>query len=319
MKSHVKILIAFLLNLFFSIFEFIGGIITGSVSIASDAVHDLGDAIGIGTSFFLERKSKKRPDEKHSYGYARYSVLGSVITTGILIVGSIIVVYNAVIKILNPTIINYDGMIIFAVIGVAVNFLAAFFTHEKESLNQKAVNLHMLEDVLGWIIVLVGAVVMKFTDFALLDPILSIGVAIFIFINAISTLKEAIDVFLEKTPKNICVKEIIHHLSEIEGVINVHHIHVWSMDGQNNFATLHVVANGDTAILKHLIKEELIEHGITHSTIEFESENEVCKDLECNPIATSTHCHHHHHHHSHKHEHCNHNHEHNHKEHDHHC
>ena len=310
MKSHIKILIAFLLNFCFSIFEFIGGILTGSVSIASDAVHDLGDAIGIGTSFFLERKSKKRPDDKYTYGYLRYSVLGSVITTAILIIGSVAVVYNAVLKIINPTIINYNGMIIFAVVGVVVNFLAAFFTHEKDSLNQKAVNLHMLEDVLGWIIVLIGAIIMKFTDFALLDPILSIGVAIFIFINAISTLKEAIDVFLEKTPNGVCVKELIHHISEIEGVINVHHLHVWSMDGQNNFATLHVVAKGDTAKLKHLIKEELIEHNVSHSTIEFESEDEECKDLECNPIATSTHCHHHHHH-GHKHEHSHH--------HEHHC
>ncbi len=304
MKSHIKILIAFLLNLFFSIFEFIGGIITGSVSIASDAVHDLGDAIGIGTSFFLERKSKNRPDDKHSYGYARYSVLGGVITTSILIVGSVVVIYNAVMKIINPTSINYDGMIIFAVVGVVVNFLAAFFTHEKETLNQKAVNLHMLEDVLGWIIVLIGAIVMKFTNFALLDPILSIALAIFIFINAVSTLKEAFDVFLEKTPKNIDLNEIKKHLLHIDGVIDVHHIHVWSMDGENNFATMHIVANGDTAKLKKEIKEELSEHSIPHSTIEFELENEVCEEKECLGAPLSSPCHHHHHgHHHYGHEH----------------
>ena len=310
MKTQIRILIAFLLNLFFSIFEFIGGILTGSVSIASDAIHDLGDAISIGISFFLERKSKKRPDKSHTYGYGRYSVVGSVITTAILIIGSVLVIYNAVIKIINPTTINYDGMIIFAIVGTAVNFLGALFTHGKGSLNQKAVNLHMLEDVFGWIIVLIGAIVMKFTNFALLDPILSILLAVFIFINAVKTLKEAFDIFLEKTPKDIDLNEIKEHLLKIDGVKGVHHIHVWSMDGENNFATMHIVASGDTALIKKQIKEELTEHSIPHSTIEFEKEDEVCEEKECDIKAPTSHGHHHHHHHGHHHGH---GHEHNHK------
>ena len=319
MKSHVKILFAFLLNLFFSIFEFIGGILTGSVSIASDAVHDLGDALSIGISFFLERKSKKRPDSKHTYGYARYSALGSVITTVILITGSVFVIYNAILKILSPTTINYDGMIIFAIVGTVVNFFAALFTHGKGSLNQKAVNLHMLEDVLGWLIVLIGALVMKFTNFALLDPILSIALAIFIFINAFSTLKQAFDIFLEKAPKSINVEEIKKHLLAIENVIDVHHIHIWSMDGENAFATLHVVAKENSATLKKKIKNELLEHGVIHSTIEFESEDETCEEKECEIKPIEAGCHHHHHghghgHHSHNHSHnhcsCSHKHEH---------
>ena len=167
MKSEKKILIAFILNSTFSIFEFFGGLFTGSVAILSDAVHDIGDAVSIGLSYFLEKKSRKEPDEVYTYGYARFSVLGSLITTLILVTGSIFVIINAIRKFLNPSQINYDGMIAFALIGVAVNFLAAYFTHGGKSLNQKAVNLHMLEDVLGWIVVLVGAIIMKITDFAL--------------------------------------------------------------------------------------------------------------------------------------------------------
>ncbi len=309
MKTHIKIFVAFILNFFFSIFEFVGGILTGSVSIASDAIHDFGDALSIGISFFLERKSKKHADKTHTYGYARYSVVGSVITTAILIIGSVIVIYNAVLKIINPTTIHYDGMIIFAIVGTAVNFIAALFTHGKGSLNQKAVNLHMLEDVFGWIIVLIGAVVMKFTNFALLDPILSILLALFIFVNAVKTLKEAFDIFLEKTPKDIDLNEIKEHLLHIDGVIDVHHIHVWSMDGENNFATMHIVANGDTAKLKKEIKEELAEHSIPHSTIEFEKEYETCEEKECNIKMVEASCHHHHHghlHHGHNHKHCEH-------------
>ena len=167
MKTERNIFIAFLLNLSFSVFEFIGGIITGSVAIMSDAVHDIGDAASIGISFFLEKKSKGKPDEKYTYGYARYSVVGGLITTLILLLGSVMVIYNAVNRIIEPTEIDYTGMIIFAVVGVCVNFCAAIFTREGGSLNQKAVNLHMLEDVLGWLVVLMGAIVMKFTDFAL--------------------------------------------------------------------------------------------------------------------------------------------------------
>ena len=144
MKTERNILIAFILNFAFSIFEFVGGFFTGSVAIVSDAVHDIGDAASIGISYFLEKKSKKKPDEHYTYGYARYSVIGSVITTLILLVGSVLVVYNAILRIIDPTPINYNGMIIFAVIGAAVNFMAAFFTREGDSLNQKAVNLHML-------------------------------------------------------------------------------------------------------------------------------------------------------------------------------
>ena len=189
MKTEKNILIAFILNLGFSIFEFFGGIFTGSVAIVSDAVHDIGDAASIGTSYILEKKSKKQPDAEYTYGYARYSVMGSVITTLILLVGSAAVIWGAVGRMINPVEINYNGMIIFAIIGVIVNLGAAFVTREGDSLNQKAVNLHMLEDVLGWIVVLVGAIVMKFSDFVIIDPILSIGAAVFILINAIKNLK----------------------------------------------------------------------------------------------------------------------------------
>ena len=298
MKTQRNILIAFLLNFSFSIFELFGGIFTGSVAILSDAVHDVGDAASIGVSYFLEKKSKKQPDESYTYGYARYSVIGSVITTLILLVGSALVVYNAVQRILVPVEIDYNGMILFAVVGVAVNFLAALFTREGDSLNQKAVNLHMLEDVLGWLVVLIGAVVMRFTDFALLDPALSIAVAVFIFVNAIKGLKEALDIFLEKTPHGVDVHEIEHHVCEIEGVLGVHHIHVWTMDGQSNYATMHVVAKGDTHKIKHAIREELVEHGVGHVTLELECEGEHCHEEHCH-VEINTHAGHHHHHHHH--------------------
>ncbi len=296
MKSDKNILIAFLLNLAFSVFEFFGGVYTGSVAILSDAVHDLGDAAGIGLSYFLERKSKKDPDQAHSYGYGRYSVLGGAITSLILLAGSLMVLYNAVLRILNPTEIRYNGMILFAVIGVAVNLCAAFFTRGGHSLNQKAVNLHMLEDVLGWIVVLVGALVMKLTDFVLIDPILSIAVALFILCHAAGNLKEVMDLFLEKTPRGIDPQEIAEHLSHIEGILDVHHIHIWSLDGHNHCATLHIVTDADPHTIKDPVRQELRDHGIPHATLELESSTDRCHHTHCHIEAHSSTCHHHHHH-----------------------
>ena len=295
MKTEKNILIAFVLNLAFSIFEFIGGIFTGSVAIISDAVHDIGDATSIGVAFFLEKKSKKQPDEKYTYGYARYSVIGSAITTLILLLGSIMVIYNAVLRIITPTEINYNGMIIFAVIGIIVNLCAAFLTCEGDSLNQKAVNLHMLEDVLGWVVVLVGAIVMRFTDIFIIDPLMSIGVAVFILVNAIKNLCEVLEIFLEKTPRNINISELKEHICVIDGVLGVHHVHVWSIDGHNNYATMHVVANGDFHYIKEKVCEELREQGIGHVTVELEIDGERCREERCRVEYNSSSSHHHHH------------------------
>ncbi len=297
MKIENKILLAFLLNLSFSIFEFVGGTITGSVAIMSDAVHDLGDSISIGVSYFLEKVSKKSPDERYTYGYVRYSVLGSIITTVILLSGSIIVIYKAILRLINPIEINYNGMIVFALVGITVNFLASVFTHGGHSLNQKAVNLHMLEDVLGWAVVLVGAIVMRFTNISFLDPILSIAVSLFILINAIKGIKSMLDIFLEKTPKGIDVLNLREHLMEIDGVIGVHHLHIWSVDGYNHRATLHIVTDSDSSKVKILVKKEMKEHGIGHTTVECELPNESCDEKECLPLDCSEHSHSHHHHH----------------------
>ena len=299
MKTEKSILIAFVLNLVFSVFEFLGGIFTGSVAIVSDAIHDIGDAASIGASFFLEKKSKRQPDKTYTYGYARYSVLGSLLTTLILLVGSLLVIYHAVLRMIDPVEIRYDAMIVFAIFGVAVNLAAALFTRHGHSLNQKAVNLHMLEDVLGWIVVLIGAVVMRFTDLYIIDPLMSLGVAIFILIHAIRNLKEILSLFLERIPESVDVDEIKAHVLQIDGVKDVHHIHAWSMDGQNHYATMHVVICGESHTVKEQVREELREHGIGHVTIETEAEGEHCHEMECTVESHSSCGHHHHHHHHH--------------------
>ena len=295
-STEKNILIAFVLNLVFSLIEIAGGLFTNSVAILSDAIHDFGDAFSIGVSCFLERKSKKKPDETYTYGYLRYSVLGAFITTIILTIGSIVVLTGAIFRIIHPVSLHYEGMILLAILGIVINFLAAYKTREGDSLNQKAVNLHMLEDVLNWVVVFIGAIVMKFTDITYIDSIMSIGIALFLLKQALENLKNILNLFLAKVTSNLHVDEIKKELLKIPKVENVHHIHVWSMDGVHHYATMHVVVSGKYDFeLKNTIKDKLKEMGIMHSTLEMENREEECTESEC-VVAPVNISHHHHHH-----------------------
>ena len=297
MKTEKNILIAFILNFAFSIFECIGGIFTGSVAIVSDAIHDFGDAAGIGISYFLEKKSKRKPNDVFTYGYARYSTVGSLFVTSILIFNSIIVIYNSVMRIINPTKIDYDGMILISVIGICINFIATYFTHGGESLNQKAVNLHMIEDVLGWIIVLIGAIAMRFTNIPVIDPVMSVCVATFILFNTSKTLKEALNIFLEKAPTNLSSERIKKEILSITGVFDVFHIHVWSLDGEINCATMHIITDYNPSKIKEHIREKLHYLGIEHVTLELETNSEETYETKCSITSDKQHSHHRHCHH----------------------
>lgn len=270
MKIERNILIAFLLNLGFSVFEFFGGLFTGSVAILSDAVHDLGDAVGIGVSWFLERKSHHPPDETYPCGYTRFSVLGSVSTCGILLLGSVGVTVSALERLTNPVPIRYEGMMLFAVVGVAVNLAAALVTRRGDSLNQKAVNLHMLEDVLTWVVVLAGAAVMKLTEWTVLDPLVSIGVAVYIFVRAAGHLQAVLDIFLEKTPADCSVSSVRAHITAVEGVREVRRLCIRSVDGYTHAAELCIVTDNDPIPIKDAVRHQLAAWNITRITIETE-------------------------------------------------
>lgn len=294
MKSHNNILIAFLLNIFFSIIEFFGGLLTNSISIISDSIHDFGDALSIGISYILEKVSKKKPDNIYTFGYMRYSILGAIITNTILIVGSIFVIINGIRRIFNPVTINYDGMFIIAILGVIINFLAAYFTKDSHNHNEKSINLHMLEDVFSWVIVLVGSIIIKYTKFYIIDSILSIGLAIFIFISTINNYKEILDIFLEKIPNNINIEKLKEYILKIDKVIDIHHIHIWTIDGINNYLTMHVVTDSKDLIkLKKEIKSILKEKNISHVTLEIEDKLDNCDDTDC-IIEKQKYNHHHH-------------------------
>ena len=282
MKTEKNILIAFLLNMAFSIFELVGGIFTNSVAIISDAIHDFGDTISIGISYILEKLSKRKPDNVYTFGYMRYSILGAIITNTILIIGSIFIIINGTKRIFNPIVVNYDGMLLLSIFGIIVNILAFYFTKDSHNHNEKSVNLHMLEDVFSWIIVLIGSIFIKYTNIYIIDSILSICLAIFILSSTIKNYKEILDIFLEKIPNNINIEELKKYILKIDRVIDIHHIHIWTIDGMNNYLTMHVVTDSkDINKLKKEIKDKLKEKNISHVTLEIEDEIDNCDDTNC--------------------------------------
>lgn len=280
-KTQKNIFIAFLLNALFALIELIGGLLVGSAAILSDSIHDFGDAISILLSYVLEKKSIKHANEYYTYGYARYSVLGSLFTVIVLIVGSILAIANSISRLFNPTQINYNGMILLAIVGVCVNTIAMFITSKGKSLNQKSVNLHMLEDVLGWASVLFGAIIMKFTNISIIDPLLSLCVSSFIILNACKHLKSIISVLLEKS--NISADDVKQQLQTVDGVVSIHHLHIWALDEEINCATVHIVAKANQKELKSRIRKLLQDQfNISHATIELEAMWEICDNKECN-------------------------------------
>lgn len=284
--SSKNILTAFVLNLLFAIVELIGGLITNSVAILSDAIHDFGDSLSLGVTYFLQKKSKKRGDDKYTYGYRRFSLLGSIFISVVLLFGSMVMIKESAYRLFNPQETNASGMILLSVLGIIVNGAAVLRLKRGNSHNEKAVTLHMMEDVLGWGAVFIGSILMFFTGITSIDPILSILIAIWVLYNVYRNLKETLSIMLQQVPENINVNEIESKLSLIKGVDSVHDLHVWSMDGIKNIATLHLICqtNSNLCTIKQEARKLLERLNINHSTIEIEYTNDeagIIKSDEC--------------------------------------
>jgi cobalt-zinc-cadmium efflux system protein len=275
---------AFWLNFCFAIIELAGGIWTNSVAIMSDAVHDFGDALAIGAALYLEKKSHSQSDAGYSYGYRRFSTASAVLTGAVLILGSIWVLVESLPRLLHPEAPKVDGMLAFAVMGVLVNGFGAYRMSRGKSLNERVITWHLVQDLLGWILVFAGALVMKFWDFPIIDPILGLILSVWILWNVTRSLKEGLKIFLQATPRGLDISQVEAHLKDFSLVSEVHHTHVWSMDGESHILTTHVVLKdqigwGDVGKLKSDIKNSLRKkYHILEATIEFEVSGDVCLD-----------------------------------------
>lgn len=273
---------AFFLNLGFTIFEFIGGFYVNSVAIMSDAVHDLGDSLSLGTSWYLQKKSGQPGNAKFSFGYNRFSLLGALINSIVLIAGSVYIIIEAVGRLFAPEHSNATGMIIFAIIGIAVNGLAAYKLSGGKSMNEKVVSWHLLEDVLGWAAVLIVAIVLQFKDIHYLDPALSLLITIYILYNVFKRLKDTLFIFLQGVPENINIYEIEEEILAVKNVASLHHLHVWSLEGSQNVFTSHIKLENihrfqELLDVKEQVKDILRKYHFHHYTIETELDSETCE------------------------------------------
>lgn len=280
-KTSHNIRLAFFLNLGFTLLEIVGGLWTNSIAILSDALHDLGDSISLGLAWYFDKYAQKAPDEKFSYGYRRFSMLGALINTVILITGSLWVLANAVPRLLNPESTNAPGMIAFAVVGIAVNGFAALRLRGNQSLNAQVAGWHLLEDVLGWVAVLIVSVILLFSDWYILDPILSILITLYILANIVGKLRKTARLFLQAAPENVDVPAIERQILEMEPVQTVHHLHVWSLDGEHHIITAHVTVPPETSKeeasqLKWRLARQIKTNEFEHMTVEIEFGEDDC-------------------------------------------
>lgn len=274
--SGKNLKIAFFLNLGFTIFELIGGYYVNSVAIISDAIHDLGDSLSLGTAWYLNKKSKRKADKAFSFGYARFSLLGALLNSVVLILGSIYVVYEAIGRIRAPEHSNASGMILFAIVGVVVNSYAAYKMSGGKSLNEKVISWHLLEDVLGWVAVLIVGVVLYFKDMHYLDPALSLLIAAYILWGVFKRLKETLFIFLQGVPKEIDLIKIEYQLKALAHVRSVHNTHIWSLEGEHHVFSTHLKLEPSSLEqvmeIKQVAKEVLKPYGFLHCTIDIDVE-----------------------------------------------
>jgi cobalt-zinc-cadmium efflux system protein len=285
-QSHTEnIRVAFFLNLGFTLFEIVGGLYTNSLAILSDALHDLGDSFSLGLAWYLERHSHKESDTKYSYGYRRFSLLAALINTVILIVGSLIILANAIPRLMNPQHSNAGGMVVLALVGIAVNGLAVLRVRRGSTLNAQVITWHLLEDVLGWIAVLIVSISLLVTDSHILDPILSILISLYVLYNVVRNLRKTLALFLQAVPDTIELVELEHALQQIPLVVSAHHTHIWSLDGENHVLTTHLIVQDsadreDLRRIKRDVRAITRNIRLAHSTVELEYEADCSMDSE---------------------------------------
>jgi cobalt-zinc-cadmium efflux system protein len=284
-ESEKRIATAFFLNVSFTIIEFIGGVLTNSTAIMADAVHDLGDSLSIGSAWLLNRLGRKSADKEFTYGYRRLSLLGALINGLVLVIGSLWVLSEAVPRLADPLMPVTEGMIALAILGVSVNGFAAYRLSKGNTLNEKILNWHLLEDVLGWVAVLVVALILQFYDWPILDPILSVCFTLFILFNVLRNLWVTGKLFFQAVPDKNLLDKIESSLLSVKGVSDIHHQHLWSLDGEKHVLTCHVVIdqNEDFSTnqyftIKQSISRALEQYTLAHTTVEIELKQETCRD-----------------------------------------
>lgn len=276
---------AFFLNMSFTIIEFIGGWLTNSTAIMADAVHDLGDSLSIGLAWLLGKLSERDSSADFSYGYKRFSLLGALINGMVLTIGSIWVISEAIPKLFNPEMPMIEGMLGLAILGILVNGYAAFKLSSGKTLNERILNWHLLEDVLGWLAVFIVSIVLIFIEWPILDPLLAIGFTLFILLGVLRNMSTTLKLFLQGVPDKELATKVEDILKSIPEVQQFHHLHLWSLDGESHVLTVHINLRPSTSLeklksIRQQVSQTLSDLNFSHTTIQFELDKEYCRNVE---------------------------------------
>ena len=277
MKAKYTVWVAFFLNLSYAIVEFIAGGIFGSSAVLADSVHDLGDAIAIGISALLETISNREEDRHYTLGYKRFSLLGALVTAVILITGSILVILENITKLFNPQLVNDEGILWLGIIAVSINLLASLVVRKGKTKNESILSLHFLEDTLGWLAVILMAIILRFTDWYILDPLLSLVISIFILTKAILRFWSALKIFLDAVPEGVDIKQVMSDLEGLDNVASLNQLNLWTMDGLEKNAIVHVCLKEieQMETCKEFIRNLLKDCGFQNITIEVDADLET--------------------------------------------
>jgi cobalt-zinc-cadmium efflux system protein len=284
--SERNIRIAFFLNLVFTVAEFAGGTLLSSLAITADALHDLGDSFSLGLAWFFERISGRRATALFSYGYRRFSLVAAFANGLVLLAGGAVILWSAVPRILHPVQPDAAGMLLFAVVGVAVNGAAALRLSRGHTLNEQVVAWHLIEDLLGWAAILLVSLALMVWDVPVLDPAVSILITLVVLVNVVRNLRRTVVIFLQGVPPSLSLRSVEEHLRGLPGVTGVHDLHLWSLDGEHHILTAHVVIPEGSSVeeamaAKCRVRDAAMELGIGHATVEIERPGEVCTLERC--------------------------------------
>ena len=300
MTTKGAVWLAFFLNLSYAIVEFIAGGVFGSSAVLADSVHDLGDAIAIGLSAFLETISNREEDSHYTLGYKRFSLLGALVTAVILMTGSVLVILENITKLFHPQAVNDEGILWLGIIAVSINVLASLVVRKGKTKNESILSLHFLEDTLGWLAVILMAIVLRFTDWYILDPLLSLVISFFILLKAIPRFWSTLKIFLDAVPEGVDIKQVKSDLERLEYVASINQLNLWTMDGLEKNAIIHVCLKeiGQMEVCKESIRTLLKDRGFQNITIEVDADlasHQVHKRNMKEIEAVQSHEHEHHH------------------------
>ena len=274
MSSKRAVWLSFFLNFSYAIVEFIAGGVFGSSAVLADSVHDLGDAIAIGISAFLESISNREEDSHYTLGYKRFSLLGAMVTAVILMTGSGMVILENMVNLFHPHPINEEGLFWLGIIAISVNVLASLVIRKGQTKNESILSLHFLEDILGWVAVILMAIVLRFTDWYILDPLLSLAISVFILSKAIPRFWSTLRIFLDAVPEGVNIQKIKTDLAELDHVASINQLNLWTMDGLEKNAIVHVCLEHvkHMEVCKESIRTLLKERGFQNVTIEVDED-----------------------------------------------